>query len=489
MPDPERPNLLIIMADEHAPQFSGPYGHPIVKTPNLDRLAAEGVVFEHAYCNSPLCVPSRMSFMTGRYVHHIGAWDNTSALSSDTVTWAHLVRAAGYDAVLAGKQHFVGPDQLHGFRAQLARDLHAEHDHPIFDWSEGTRVAPQPWPALAKAGPGTTIEIEVDDQVEAAALAYLRDAARRRQPWALNVSFIAPHFPLIVPQRYWDLYSLDQIDLPHIPPGHLARQHPVYQRMRAMFGMVEFPEELTRRGRAGYYGLITYLDEKVGRLLDALEETGQRENTLVIYTADHGEMAGEHGMWRKSNFYDYASRVPLQLSWPGHLPAGRRVRQVVSLVDLVAALVEVAGAPRGIPLDGDSLLPLARGEAVDWKDEAFAEYLAHGVARPMAMLRRGRFKLNYSLDDPPELYDLHDDPGEFHDLAGEPAYRAVREELRARLLAHWDPIALERQVRQSQKERLLIRAAVTGAQGAAEAQRRWYAAGSTATAPDRAGSR
>jgi choline-sulfatase len=489
MPDPERPNLLIIMADEHAPQFSGPYGHPIVKTPNLDRLASEGVVFEHAYCNSPLCVPSRMSFMTGRYVHHIGAWDNTSALSSDTVTWAHLVRAAGYDAVLAGKQHFVGPDQLHGFRAQLARDLHAEHDHPIFDWSEGTRVAPQPWPALAKAGPGTTIEIEVDDQVEAAALAYLRDAARRRQPWALNVSFIAPHFPLIVPQRYWDLYPLDQIDLPHIPLGHLQRQHPVYQRMRAMFGMVEFPEELTRRGRAGYYGLITYLDEKIGRLLDALEETGQRENTLVIYTADHGEMAGEHGMWRKSNFYDYASRVPLQLSWPGHLPAGRRVREVVSLVDLVAALVEVAGAPRDIPLDGDSLLPLARGEAVDWKDEAFAEYLAHGVARPMAMLRRGRFKLNYSLDDPPELYDLHDDPGEFHDLAGEPAYRAVREELRARLLAHWDPIALERQVRQSQKERLLIRAAITGAGGTAEAQRRWYAAGSTAAAPDRAGSR
>jgi choline-sulfatase len=471
------------MSDEHAPQFSGPHGHPVVKTPHMDRLAAQGVLFENTYCNSPLCVPSRMSFMTGRYVHHNrGGWDNSSPLSSDAVTWAHRVRAAGYDAVLAGKQHFVGPDQLHGFRAQIARDLHAEHAHPTFDWAEGTRIAPEPWPALAKAGPGTTVEIEVDDQAETAALAYLRDPARKGQPWALNVSFIAPHFPLIVPQPYWDMYPLDQIDLPHIPPGHFEAQHPVYQRMRAMFGMVDFPEELTRRGRAGYYGLITYLDDKIGRLLDALEETGQAENTLVVYTADHGEMAGEHGMWRKSNFYEHSSRVPLIVSWPGQLPAGRRVTQVTSVVDAIATLVDAAGAPAdGAALDGESLLPLARGDAgvaESWKDEAFSEYLAHGVARPMAMLRRGRYKLNYSLDDPVELYDLEEDPGEFHDLAADPAYGALREELRERLLAHWNPVDLEQRVRQSQQERLLIRRAVTGQSHAVERQR-WYASGSS----------
>jgi len=469
------------MADEHAPQFSGAYGHPLVQTPHLDRLAADGVLFQHAYCNSPLCVPSRMSFMTGRYVHHIGTWDNASPLASDAATWAHLLRAAGYDAVLSGKQHFIGPDQLHGFRAQLARDLHAEHEHPIFSWAEGTRVAPAPWPALAKAGPGTTIEIEVDDQVEAAALAYLRAPERRERPWALCVSFIAPHFPLVVPERFWRRYPPETVDLPHIPPGHLERQHPVYQRLRAMFGMVDFPEALVRRGRAAYYGLITYLDEKIGRLLDTLDETGQRQNTLVIYTADHGEMAGEHGMWRKSNFYEQAARVPLVLRWPEALPAGRRVPQVVSLVDVVATMLDAAGVPPVSPLDGESLLPLARGEAMEWKDEAFSEYLAHGVARPMAMLRRGRYKLNYSLDDPPELYDLEADPGEFDDRAADPAYAAIREDLRARLLAHWDPIELERRVRQSQQERLLIRAAARGervAESAAAAQRAWYASGS-----------
>ncbi|MSP13212.1 MAG: DUF4976 domain-containing protein [Chloroflexi bacterium] len=480
MPDPQtqRPNILIIMSDEHAPMFTGHSGHPVVKTPHLDRLAQEGVVFERAYCNTPLCVPSRMSFMTGRYVHHIGAWDNGTRLPSDAVTWAHLVRAAGYDAILAGKQHFIGPDKLHGFRAQLARDLHGESHHPLFAWEEGIATAPHPWPSLAQAGPGATAEIEVDDLAEAAALAYLRDPARREQPWVLNVSFIAPHFPFVVPQKYWDLYPPAEVDLPHIPPGHLEQRHPVYRRMSRMFGYGDFSEELVRRGRVGYYGLITYMDDKVGRLLAALAETGQRENTLVIYTSDHGEMAGEHGMWRKSNFYEQSVRVPLTVSWPGHLPAGH-IPQTVSLVDLVATVLDITGAPQVGPLDGDSLWPLLRGQSDGWKDTAFAEYLAHGVAGPMAMLRQGRYKLNYSLGDPPELYDLAADPGEFHDLGQDGAHAAVVEELIRQLLAHWDPFELEKQVRQSQQDRLLIHTVTTGQAVGAE-QQQWYASGSSA---------
>ncbi len=452
----QHPNLLVIMSDEHAPMYSGPYGHPLVQTPHMDRIAEEGITFTNAYCNSPLCMPSRMSFMTGRYIHHIGAWDNAAPLRPDAVTWAHLLRAEGYDVVLSGKQHYGGMDQLHGFRSQLAQDLHAERQHALTDWNNGTPPAPRPWQGLAQAGPGTTEEIEVDNLAETEALAYLRDPARQEQPWALNVSFIAPHFPLVVPKRFWDLYPLDEIDLPNIPEGHLENQHPVYQRMRRMFGCVDFPEELVRRGRAGYYGLITYLDEKIGNLLKALEDTGQLENTVVVYTSDHGEMNGEHSMWRKSNFYEASARVPLQIMFPDGLSAGKRIDEVVSLVDLTAMLVDIAGAQSFSQLDGDSLLPLIRDGASDWKDFAFSEYLAHGVERPMAMLRKGRYKFNYSLGDAPELYDIAEDPNEFRNLADDETYQAICQEFEAQLLEEWDPVEIEKQVRESQKARILV---------------------------------
>ncbi|RKU27323.1 choline-sulfatase [Candidatus Poribacteria bacterium] len=456
MPRNQFPNILLIMSDEHAPMYSGPYGHPLVQTPNMDRLAENGITFENAYCNSPLCMPSRMSFMTGRYIHKIGAWDNAAPLRPDAVTWAHHLRSAGYDVVLSGKQHFGGMDQLHGYRTQLARDLHAERQHGLTDWEKGTPPAARPWQGLAGAGPGTTKEIEIDDLAEVQAITYLRETHRKDQPWVLNVSFIAPHFPLVVPQRFWDLYPIDEIDMPNIPDGHLENQHPVYQRMRGMFGCIDFPEELVRCARIGYYGLITYLDEKIGNLLETLEETGQLENTIVIYTSDHGEMNGEHGMWRKSNFYEASVRIPLQIMFPDRLQAGRRIAEVVSLVDLTATLVDFSGDQEFSQLDGESLLPLIHDPNLNWKDSAFSEYLAHGVQRPMAMYREGKYKYNYSLGDPPELYDISKDPDEFDNLADKNEYQEICNSLALKLLEQWDPIEIEKQVCESQKARLLI---------------------------------
>ena len=456
------PNILLIMSDEHAPMYSGTYGNSLVQTPNMDRLAEEGVTFDNAYCNSPLCCPSRMSFMTGCYIHNIGTWDNASPLASDQPTWAHLLGAKGYDVVLAGKQHFCGLDQLHGFRQQLARDLHAEIwtktgiSVGAPDWEKGMLVAKHPWGGLQQAGPGTTLEIQVDDLVEEKATAYLQKTKDSKKPWALNVSFIAPHFPLVVPSRFWDLYPLDQVDLPEIPTNHLESQHPVHRRMRQMFGCIEFPEELVLRARAGYYGLVTYLDEKIGRLLEVLQETDQYQNTLVIYCSDHGEMNGEHGMWRKSSLYEASVRVPLQISWPGHLPAGKRVGQVVSLVDLISTIAEITETDGKIKLDGSSLLPLMQGTDSDWKDCAFSEYCAHGVARPTAMFRRGHYKLHYSLGESPQLYDLNQDPNEFHDLAQETNYSSITQDLQEQLLSDWDPVKIEQEVIQSQRERRLI---------------------------------
>ena len=461
-----QPNILIIMSDEHAPQYSSVYGHSLVQSPNMERMAEMGVTFDNAYCNSPICGPSRMSFMTGRYIYRIGTYDNGFPMSSDAVTWAHRLRNVGYDVVLSGKQHFCGPDQLHGFRTQLARDLHAELwtkngvPHGAANWEAGIVKAKKPWGGVAEAGPGTTTSIEVDDRVEEAALAYIKAAADKDRPWCLNVGFIAPHFPLVVPRRFWDLYPRDQIDMPEIPEGHLENMHPVYKRLRAMFGLVDFPERLVRRARAGYYGLITYLDEKIGRLIDALEETGQRDNTIIIHTSDHGEMNGEHGMWRKSNMYEASARVPLQIVWPGQIPGGLRVPQNVSLVDLVATILDMSGASKEIaPLDGDSLLPLIAGDAETWKDEAFCEYLAHGVLRPVAMLKQGDYKLNLSLGDAPELFNIAEDPGEFNDLSESAEHRELRDAMRARLLEIWgDPEAIEQRVRQSQRERHFIAA-------------------------------
>ncbi len=452
----QRPNLLIIMSDEHAPMYSSVYGHPLVQTPNMERLAGLGATFDNAYCNSPLCMPSRMSFMTGRFIHHQDTWDNACPLRPDALTWAHLLDHAGYDVVLSGKQHFCGPDRLHGFQQQLARDLHAELAHPVFDWSQGVIPALRPWSGMDEIGPGRSTEIEVDDYAQRRALDWLREPARQDRPWALNVSFIAPHFPFIVPQRFWDMYPPEDVDLPCIPPGHLESLHPVYQRLRTMFGLVDFPEETVRRARAGYYGLISYLDEKIGQLLDTLEKTGQLENTVIIHLSDHGEMNGEHGLWRKSCFYEASVRVPLQIAWPGRLPEGSRLPQVVSLVDVVATMLELADVEPPVALDGDSMVPLMRDRDSQWKDEAFAEYCGHGVVAPMAMQRQGRFKLNYSHGDPPELYDLQEDPRELRNLAGLPQVAQTEREMRSRLLAHWDPQEIEIRVRRSQQERILL---------------------------------
>ena len=451
-----QPNILIIMSDEHAPQFSSVYGHAIAQTPNMRRLADMGATFDAAYCNSPLCMPSRMSFMSGRYANHIGAWDNVTPLRSDVVTWAHRLRAVGYDVALSGKQHFGGSDQLHGFQQQLARDLHAERYHPIHTWDDGIVPAEQPWHEVYNAGPGWSEELDYDELTQERALDYLRDPARQARPWALNVSFLAPHFPYIAPQRYWDMYPPDEMDLPRIPPGHLATLHPMAQRIRLMFGFPQFPDEIIRRARAAYYALISYFDDKIGELLDALQATGQLENTVIIHLSDHGDMNGEHGMWRKSNFYEASARVPLQIAWAGQIAGGQRIPQVCSLVDVVATICAVAGDVCPLELDGESLLPLLTAGDPTWKNEAFCEYLAHGSDRPLAMLRRGNLKLMYSWGERPALYDVVADPGEFQDLAGDPAYANALETLQADLLAEWDPVALDRQVRMSQRQQRYI---------------------------------
>ena len=487
-----RPNILLVMTDEHAAQFAGTYGHPFIATPGMDRLAREGVTFDAAYCNNPLCVPSRLSFMTGRYTHRCGGWDNSTALPVDAVTWPYLLRAQGYEVALSGKMHLIGPDPLHGFERQLAVDLHADLVHPVYRWAEGVPAAAEPWPGVVRTGsrvpehgrrfgaeagadspmeqpvetgPGTTPEIEADDLAVERAIEFLRSREGADAPFALCVGLIAPHYPFVVPEPFFSQYFPEHADLPDLPPGHLDALSPASQRLRLAFGFHGHTDDQVRRARAAYYGLVSYADSKIEALLDVLDRTGLADSTIVVHTSDHGELLGEHGLWRKMSFYEQSARVPLQVRWPGRGVAGERIAACTSLVDVTATLADAAGAAApGLDLDGRSLAGLIDGSAEairTWPDEAFAEHTSHGTDRPRAMLRRGAWKLCLSGGDDPEaeLYDLLRDPGEFHNRAGDPEVAEIEAELRDALLARWDPAAVDAQVRAHQDRVALIRSA------------------------------
>jgi len=461
------------MSDEHGPMFSGLYGHPIVRSPHLDALGRSGITFDAGYCNSPLCVPSRASFMSGKYVSRVGAYDNGAPFPSETLTFAHLLRGAGYEVVLDGKMHFVGPDKLHGFERQLTRDAHGAGTVTGREWDDEHRAGgPQVRRRIEEAGPGRASHLDFDDDVEAAALDWLLEPARSDAPWCLVASFLCPHFPLIVPEPYFSMYYPDNVDMPVIPSGHLKGQHPAHQRVRDTFNLAGFTEAQVRKARAAYYGLVTYLDDKIGRLMAALRETGQYENTVVVYTSDHGEFAGDHGLWWKNDFYEQASRIPIIFSSPGRLPEGQRVAGAMSNVDVARTLVDIGGGDSEgcVDWDGDTLLPLMRGLGTTsdadaraaWKDEAIVEYFGHATNRPQRMLRTGRWKYCYYHREPSELYDLMADPQEMTNLAGTPDLAGLERALHRRLLAAWDPAEVERQVRSSQRARHAIARATVG---------------------------
>jgi len=362
----------------------------------------------------------------------------------------------------------LGADPLHSFEEQLSEDVHLmHHKMPLQMWEKGV---PTELPdnltsdsLISEAGSGTTIEIEGDNATETAALQFLEDSSRHDSPWALCVGFMAPHFPFVVPEPYFSMYYPDNVDLPTMPDGHLENLPKSAKRLLASFSMTgSYPTEDTAKARVAYYGQITWMDEKIGKLLDTLQKQNMGKNTVVIYTSDHGESLGEHGLWRKNTFYEQASRIPLQIKWPGVIPKNQRISQCVLLVDLTSSILEMAGIENEPTahwsLDGDSLLPLMTGNAENWKDEVFCEYEAHGTDRVRAMIKTGDWKLSYSHGTPPELelYNLDANPGEFNNVANESRYRSIHRELIEKLLSKWDPEKVTESVLRSQRSRQII---------------------------------
>ncbi|HZG75679.1 MAG TPA: choline-sulfatase [Paenibacillus sp.] len=462
-----QPNILMIMVDQMAYDCIGALGHPVVRTPNLDKLVERGVAFENAYCNSPLCAPSRASFVTGRLPSRIAAYDNGSELPASAPTFLHALRRAGYETVLSGKMHFVGPDQLHGFEHRLVRDIHATGFELTPDWSRGAYPNPGTGVRRLKQHAGLddwNNHLAYDEKVANRALEKIRDLGRlkpnERRPFFLCASFFHPHDPFVITEKYWNMYKDVDVPLPRAGAAPLESMHPFDRWIQTHHELDTHPlteEELIANRRA-YYGMVTYIDDKVGQLVDELERMGLLEETIVMVTSDHGEMLGEHGMWFKRTYFDPSAKVPLVVSWPARFQAGAVREEVVSLVDLAATIVDAAGAKDAAigACDGDSFLPLLQGEAAPWKDEVVCEYYGEGALRPMAFVRQGRYKYVHVQGHEPLLFDLANDPDELRNEAGNPSFADVERRLRARLHGAIDFDRLEADVLRSQRERRAI---------------------------------
>jgi choline-sulfatase len=489
------PCFLVLMADQLAASWLPVYGHPVVQSPWLAELARGGTVFDSAYTAYPLCAPARAAMLTGRYASNVGVYDNAAELRAGAPTVVHALRAAGYHTAVAGKMHFVGPDQLHGFEERLTTDIYPADVDWTPDWSRSLDD-PLPWYHTMESvlTPGicaAAMQTDYDDEVAFQAARKLYEIARHRrdQPFFLFVSFTNPHDPWEIPARFWDRYQRSEIDDPAVPSLPLDEVDPHSARLRAMCQVdaAGLTAEQIRRARHGYYAAISYMDERVGQVLGALRESGLQDKTTVMFCADHGEMLGERGLWYKMSFLEQSARVPLIVRRPGagagagaaHAAgaadaagaaraagagaAGRRVAGPVSLVDFAPTVLELAGlAADAVAGVGDGVsLAGALDEGGSAPDRpVVSEYHAEGVRAPSAMIRRGRVKLIVSEEDPDLLYDLVDDPRELRNRAGEPALEPVVTELRAQLAQHLDLPAIDGRVRQSQRERRLVSAAL-----------------------------
>ncbi len=455
---PDRPHIVVLLADQLAARALPAYENRVVRAPAIERLGEDAVVFERALCASPLCVPSRASLMSGLLPSRTGAYDNAGELPASVPTVAHYLRALGYRTVLAGKMHFIGPDQLHGFEERPLPDVYPAG----LDWIPDWRLADDetlPWyhdlGSVLRAGPvRSTLQVGYDEEVVDHACRAIDATARDpSRPLLLVASFTHPHDPYEVPPAYWERYEGVEIDppaQPH-PPDPLD---PPTQRLRAMVAAdrIAVTEEQALLARRGYYAAISLVDDHVARILDTLRNA--RLDAVVVLSSDHGDMLGERGLWYKMAPFEDSIRVPLLVHAPERFRP-RRIGEPVSLLDLLPTLVDLAGGELVAPVDGASLADALAGGDPPERDVPL-EYLAEGVRSPQVTLVRGDVKLVQELGAEPLLYDVGRDPGERVSLAGEAGYREQEQGLLAATDGRWELERLDAAVRESQERRRLV---------------------------------
>jgi choline-sulfatase len=455
-----RPNILILMVDQLTGTLFPDGPAPFLHTPHLRALAARSTRFQNAYTASPLCAPARAAFMSGQLPQRTRVYDNAAEFASDIPTYAHHLRRAGYQTCLSGKMHFVGPDQLHGFEDRLTTDIYPAD----FGWTPDYRKPGQriDWwyhnlGSVTGAGVAEiTNQLEYDDDVAHQATQKLYDLARGQdpRPWCLTVSFTHPHDPFVARRKYWDLYA----DAPELePPEGMAYDDMDPHSKRLMdacdWRSLDVTPAHIRRARQGYFANISYIDDKIGALLATLQAT--RQEAIILFVSDHGEMLGRRGLWFKMNFFEGAARVPLMIAAPG-LPAAC-ITTPVSTIDVTPTLCDLAGISMADVMpwtDGETLVPLATG--APRTTPVAMEYAAEGTITPMVALRQGDWKYIHCPADPDMLFNLRDDPEETTNLAPDPAHQGTLARLRADASHRWNIPQYDAEVRQSQARRWVV---------------------------------
>ena len=449
-------NLLFILTDEHSRRVLGCHGHPMIRTPNLDRLARRGVRFTDAYCNSPICVPSRASLATGRYVHAIRFWDNAIAYDGSVPSWHHRLRDAGHEVTTIGKLHFRSADDDNGFTEEMM-PLHIADGigDPLGMIRDPLPVRRAAMRLAADAGCGDSNYQRYDDDITDAAVEWLKAHAPTtgEKPWVLFVSLVCPHFPLIARPQWYGLYP--EAEMPEPALYRDRRDHPYIAALRKCQIYDEgFDDAKRRRAIAAYFGLVSFADHNVGRLIDALDATGLAATTRVLYSSDHGDNLGTRGLWGKSTMYEEAAGVPMILAGP-EAPEGFVCREPVSLVDCYPTIFEGSGVtphPDDRDLPGRPLFDIVNGSAAP--RTILSEYHAAGAATGAFMIRKGPFKYVHYVGMPPQLFDLDADAQEERDLAAEPGYRGLVADCEALLRGVVDPEKADALARADQAARI-----------------------------------
>lgn len=447
-----KPNILFLMADQHRGDSLRADGNSRIDTPNLDRLAREGVRFTSAYSSTPTCTPARACLLTGLSPWNHGMLAYGRIANQYPYEMPRALGEAGYYTFAIGKLHYSPQRNLHGFRGALldesgrveSKDFRSDYrawfasEAPNLD-PDATGVGFNDYNARAYVLPERLHPTAWTGRAAAEFIA----SYQRAEPFFLKVSFARPHSPYDPPQRWMDRYL--KAELPGASVGQWAAEYEARNSEKNDIWRGRMPEAEVRNSRAGYYGSISFIDEQVGRIVEALERRGMLENTLIVYTSDHGDMTGDHNLWRKSYAYEASARVPMLMRWPAGMVSERRGRvlaQPVELRDLFPTFLDAAGA--GTParaLDGRSLLDLARGRTQGWREYIDLEHgVCYDKSNQWTALTDGTWKyIHHAFSGAEQLFHLAMDRGELHDLAPSAAHGTELRKWRGRLIEHLGP--------------------------------------------------